>query len=217
MCPHDRRHRHDHRTAASTPRPDAEQHRTSPPGRPLAAADAARAHRGEPGALPSRGRSHARRRPPAERTGNPSRTRLRDTAPQAYERHPQAHDSATFALATALAAACGVDRGVPSTGTAGRPHPHLTAVRSRSGSTGISARWPGDRRSPLRRGGFRTVSTQCAPRGTRTPNLLIRSQMLYPIELRALLGWRQHGLKMCAAAQWAKACVGNRGGGTGPR
>ena len=26
-----------------------------------------------------------------------------------------------------------------------------------------------------------TVSTQCAPEGTRTPNLLIRSQMLYPL------------------------------------
>ena len=28
---------------------------------------------------------------------------------------------------------------------------------------------------------FVTVSTQCAPEGTRTPNLLIRSQMLYPL------------------------------------
>jgi hypothetical protein len=27
--------------------------------------------------------------------------------------------------------------------------------------------------------------------GTRTPNLLIRSQMLYPIELRALVGTRR--------------------------
>ena len=26
-----------------------------------------------------------------------------------------------------------------------------------------------------------TVSTQCAPEGIRTPNLLIRSQMLYPL------------------------------------
>ena len=29
--------------------------------------------------------------------------------------------------------------------------------------------------------GFATVSTQCAPEETRTPNLLIRSQMLYPL------------------------------------
>ena len=28
---------------------------------------------------------------------------------------------------------------------------------------------------------FFTVSTQCALEGTRTPNLLIRSQMLYPL------------------------------------
>ena len=32
-----------------------------------------------------------------------------------------------------------------------------------------------------------SLSVQNAPEGTRTPNLLIRSQMLYPIELRALL------------------------------
>lgn len=28
------------------------------------------------------------------------------------------------------------------------------------------------------------------PEGTRTPNLLIRSQTLYPIELRVLCAWR---------------------------
>ena len=32
-----------------------------------------------------------------------------------------------------------------------------------------------------------SLGVQNAPEGTRTPNLLIRSQMLYPIELRALL------------------------------
>jgi hypothetical protein len=30
-----------------------------------------------------------------------------------------------------------------------------------------------------------SLNGQNAPEGTRTPNLLIRSQMLYPIELRA--------------------------------
>ena len=32
-----------------------------------------------------------------------------------------------------------------------------------------------------------TVSTQCAPEGTRTPNLLIRSQMLYPLSYGRML------------------------------
>ncbi|GAD33842.1 putative GTPase [Microbacterium sp. TS-1] len=37
-------------------------------------------------------------------------------------------------------------------------------------------------KKPPQSGGFSfTVSTQCAPEGTRTPNLLIRSQMLYPL------------------------------------
>ena len=31
-----------------------------------------------------------------------------------------------------------------------------------------------------------------APEGTRTPNLLIRSQMLYPIELRAPISFSLH-------------------------
>jgi hypothetical protein len=33
------------------------------------------------------------------------------------------------------------------------------------------------------------------PEGTRTPNLLIRSQTLYPIELRVLCAWRGAGGK----------------------
>ena len=32
-----------------------------------------------------------------------------------------------------------------------------------------------------------TVSTQCAPEETRTPNLLIRSQMLYPLSYGRML------------------------------
>jgi hypothetical protein len=35
--------------------------------------------------------------------------------------------------------------------------------------------------------GCLALSLPYAPGGTRTPNLLIRSQMLYPIELRALI------------------------------
>ena len=48
---------------------------------------------------------------------------------------------------------------------------------------GFSApvRPPKCRNGPLARAVSSTVSTQCAPEGIRTPNLLIRSQMLYPL------------------------------------
>ena len=57
---------------------------------------------------------------------------------------------------------------------------------------------PGDQppktRKPAEIRGFSlgTVSTQCAPEETRTPNLLIRSQMLYPLS---------YGRMVCTRAQ----------------
>ena len=47
---------------------------------------------------------------------------------------------------------------------------------------------PGTRKPAEIRGfSMVTVSTQCAPEGTRTPNLLIRSQMLYPLSYGRML------------------------------
>ena len=49
---------------------------------------------------------------------------------------------------------------------------------------------PGDSKSPDRVeavGALSSVSTQSAPEGIRTPNLLIRSQMLYPLSYGLLL------------------------------
>ena len=45
---------------------------------------------------------------------------------------------------------------------------------------------PQNRGTRNEQGAFRRLLVLCGPVGIRTPNLLIRSQMLYPIELRVL-------------------------------
>src|SRR5688500_1858660 len=77
-----------------------------------------------------------------------------------------------------------VRRGLPTVGATGF-EPATSCSRSRR-ATGL-------RYAPSRRAGGATH----APGETRTPNLLIRSQMLYPIELRALRQVRQ-----LAEASW---------------
>ena len=49
-------------------------------------------------------------------------------------------------------------------------------------------------------GNYNVQEGNGAPEEIRTPNLLIRSQMLYPIELRARIGAGLAGLGRCAGS-----------------
>src|SRR5690606_9495333 len=56
--------------------------------------------------------------------------------------------------------------------------------------TGAGDRTPGNNERPRTSpGAWLPVSTQSAPEGIRTPNLLIRSQMLYPLSYGRMLPW----------------------------
>ena len=57
---------------------------------------------------------------------------------------------------------------------------------STGGQNSLNIRISGSRGNPASRGYAARPGGRGAPGGARTPNLLIRSQLLYPIELRAL-------------------------------
>jgi hypothetical protein len=93
----------------------------------------------------------------------------------------------------------------------------LVDQRARSAQASLSWSWSWRRFWPSLWSGRCTVKTPSAPGATRTPNLLIRSQTLYPIELRArnsqlsqrCLDRASRSLSQGCALPWAPANPGH--------